>query len=283
MRAVRTELVRLRTDDGAVLDGARWWPAGAPPSAGFALCPGTATEFFSGWLGWLGGRLAREGFAAVALNRRDHGALAGFHDMETAAMDQRYAIDLLGAAGVERVVLAGHSYGTLTVPCYMAASGDPRVAALVLYAPLGDLRQATVEICGGREEYERVVAQARAMVAAGRGQEAFMIAPMIPGGLPLVHSYEVFLRKRGPEASTVGPDLLRRLAGLPVLAIRDPHDPFPATRPPTQQQLEAVGSHVRYVLLSDRGPSANAHGFEGRENEVLGVTLDWLGAQGIRP
>ncbi len=283
---VTTELVNLAIEDDIVLDGALWTPRGGASETAIALSPGTGAEFYHRWLSFAGPRLAAAGHLTLSLNRRDHGGLLGFHRFEDAALDHRHAIDFLIARGALRVVLGGHSYGTLTAPYYVAETDDARVPGLLLFAPLGDLRAASVVICGGPDAYDRIVADAREMVAARRGGEAFVIPPMVPGHLPMVHTHEIFLNKRGPEAVTVGADLIRGLGDRPLLGVRDPGDPFPATRPPAREQLEAANPHLDYVLLNDirdGGSDPEAHGYAGREEEVLEITLAWLDRNGFAP
>ena len=284
-RSHDTELVHITTDDGVALDGALWTPQAASPTA-IALFPGTGSEFYTPGLAHAGPAFAAAGYATLALNRRDHGTRVGFHTLHEAAMDHRYAVDFLAARRAENIVLGGHSFGTITVPYYIAETDDARVPALLLYAPLADLRPASVTICGGQIEYDGIVAEAERMVAAGRGGEAFLIPPMVPGGLPLVHSHEVFLDKRGPDARTVGAELIGHVGDRPLLGVRDPGDPFPATQPPARAELEAANPKLDYRLLDDIRDGATdpaAHGFAGREDEVVAITLDWLARNGLEP
>lgn len=274
--AVVTELLRLPAGPRRTLDGVAWRPAGAARRTAIALFPGTGAEFCHPPAAWLGPRLAAAGWPVLSLNRRDHGAQFGFHRFRDSAMDHGVAVDWLAAQGAERVVLGGHSYGTLTVPCYVAETGDARVAALLLLAPLGDLRAASVRIVGGEADYARIVADCRARCAEGRGDEAFLIPPMAPGTLPLMHSHAVFLDKRGPEAATIGPALIARTGDRPILGIRDPADLFPATLPPAQAELTAANARLDYVLLPDR---RRRHGRRGALSSRPGGRGDGAGAR----
>ena len=283
---VRTELLAIDAGGGIILNGAAWLPEAGAGDVGIALFPGTGAEFYQPWFDFAGPLLAAAGYPTVALNRRDHGAFFGYHKMAPAAIDHRHAVDFLWAAGARRVVLAGHSYGTLTAPLYVRNTNDARVAALILYAPLGDMRAATVAIVGGQANYDRMVAEAEAAVAAGRGGDAFLIPPMVPGATPIVHSYAVFLDKRGPDSEAVGFELIRHMGRRPLLGVRDPADPFPATKPPARERLEAANPNLTYVLLDDIPRTTiddTIHRFAGREQEVLDLTLDWLKAQGLVP
>ena len=134
---------------------------------------------------------------------------------------------------------------------------------------------------GGPETYERLVSEAREMVRAGRGKESFLMPGLTPSDRAIIHTYETFLDKRGPESKAVPYEIMKSI-DLPMLAIRDPADPLPATLSPAQQQLEAFKQRLKYVLLPDirngRMDRA-AHGFSGRQEELFGIILEWLKEQ----
>ena len=281
---IQLELVSAKTADGIVLNGLIWTPAEGKAKIGVVMIAGTYAEFYDLPFDWMGQKLAENGYLAISMNRRDHGLEFGYHNMEPAAADQKYPIDMLMARGVEKIVLAGHSYGTVTVPYYVMTTDDQRVKGLLLFSPLGDLRPASVIICGGKEKYDATVAKAKEMVAAGRAKEAFLIPPMVPGGRPIVNTAENFLNKRGPDAKTVPVEILKHVRNRPMLGIRDPGDPFPATLPPAQQMLMAANPDLEYVLMPDiRNGKTDpmAHYYLGREAEVLQITLGWLKKHGF--
>jgi hypothetical protein len=283
---IMTELVRLDAGGGIFLDGALWIPASGGSNTAIVLFPGTGAEYYNSLSAYLGPRLAAVGYTTLSINRRDHGVQFGFHTLAEGAADQGLAIDFLMERGAKQVVAGGHSYGTITVPWYIAETDDPRVPALLLYAPLGDLRPASVTICGGQDEYDRIVVQSRDMAAAGNGSDAFLIPPMVPGGMPLLHTYDVFLDKRGPDSKAVPIDLLPHMGDRKMLGIRDPADPYPATLPPAREKLEAANSNLDYILLDDVLDGAitpDAHYYRGREEEILAITLDWLADNGLKP
>lgn len=286
MTGTTTELINVRTGDGIDLAGALFLPPAGTSRTAIALFPGTGGEFYQPLFARLCPMLARAGYMTLAMNRRDHGQFFGYFTLHAAAMDQRLGIDLLDGRGAERVVLGGHSYGTITAPYYVAETDDARVAGLLLYAALGDLRRGSMLMAGGEAAYRQTVALARERQQTGRGHEVFVNPPMVPGDTPLPHRYDVFLDKRGPDSRAVAPELIRHVGDRPLLAIRDPADPFPATLPPARDQLEAASRNLRYVLLDDRragATSPEAHHFDGREDELLRLTLDWLDAQGFAP
>ncbi len=124
------------------------------------------------------------------------------------------------------------------------------------------------------------------MVAAGRGKDTFLLPPIFPGGQPRPSSYEIFLNRGGPDTKAIPIEIISQVQGRPILAIRDPADPFPATVPPAQQQLQEANENLEYVLMSDvRGGKmdAAAHQFRGREQEALRIALEWLNKQQLGP
>lgn len=280
------ELVEVETDDGIVLKGAIWTPPHGKAHIGVMLAHGGSGYFYHGFLTWLGEHFARAGYITLSMHRRDHGQEHWFHDFEPSAMDHKYMVDLLASRGVKVVVLAGYSYGTVTIPYYAAASNDPRVKAMVLFAPHGYQREGLSRAFPSKTEFDSVVAKAREMVAAERGKESFLIPSIVPGGRPRLSSYEVFLNKGGPDTKAIPVEILAKVRARPILAIRDPADPYPATIPPAEQQLKAANENLEYVLLSDirNGKmDAAAHRFIGREEEVFRLTLDWLKKHGLGP
>jgi len=276
---LNTELITLKTDDGIKLSGAVWTPSHVSTQTAIAIFPGTGSEYYEPLFIWLGEHLAAAGITTLAMNRRDHGHNFGFFSLHDAAMDQRHGIDFLSKRGIEYVLLAGHSYGTVTVPYYISETDDQRVPGLILLAALGDMRRGSMLIMGGEDPYQAAVDEAEIKVAAGLGQDSFLLPPMVAGSLPMVHNYEIFLDKRGPNSRAVPVELIKQVGDRPLFAIRDSADPFPATLPPAQEQLEHANPNLTYRLLAEAqnkpGSPAN-HYFEGREDEVLRHLLTWM-------
>lgn len=283
---VTTELVAVLASDEITLDGVLWTPPDEVSDTAIALFHGTGAGFYYPLLAWLGPRLAAMGYLTLSLNRRDHSQFFGYYPLHDASMDHAHAIDLLCARGARRVVPVGHSYGTVTAPYYVARTDDARVPALVLISALGDLRIGSMRMAGGQEPYDRLVAEARRHVAAGEGDDVFVNAPMVPGDKPLPHRWSIFLDKRGPDSEAVPAELIRHVGDRPLLAVRDPADPFPATTPPAREMLEAANPRLDYVLLDDvrNGQTdEKAHGFAGREAELLALMTGWLAGKGLGP
>lgn len=283
---IKSELVTVKTDDGITLHGALWRPVGGKARIGIVIAAGAGSEFYDDLLVWLGENFARSGYIALSMNRRDHAQEQWYHKFEPSAMDHRYMIDFLAAHGAQAIVLAGHSYGTLTGPYYVAQSDDARVKAIILYGPHGYKRDGLTRSFSSQSEYDRTAATAKEMVAAGRGTETFLLPPIRPGGRPRSSTYETFLNRGGPDTKAVPVEIIKNVQRRPILAIRDPADPYLATIPPAQQLLQEANKNLEYVLLPDikNGKmDAAAHQFRGREEEVLRITLEWLKKHKLGP
>lgn len=279
---IHPEIIKLETDDGLHLTGALWTPETGASHTAIVLCPGTGGEFYDPLFVALGEQLSAAGYMTLSMNRRDHGPNFGFYPLHDSAMDLRLGIDFLMQRGAKQVVLGGHSYGTVTAPYYIAETDDKRVPGLLLLAILGDMRRGSMLILGNEERYRSVVAEAEAKIASGKGGDAFIIPPMVPGYMPMVHTYDIFMDKRGPEARVAPIELIQQVGDRPLLGIRDPSDPFPATLPPAQEMLEAANPNLTYILLDDtRNGSVTslAHSFDGREAEISTLILHWMHSQ----
>jgi pimeloyl-ACP methyl ester carboxylesterase len=283
---IKPEFVQLKTADGITLHGLLWTPASGTARIGIVIAAGAGSEFFDDFLVKLGEGFASAGYIALSMNRRDHAAEQWYYNFEPSAMDHKYMADVLTARGAQTIILAGHSYGTLTGPYYVTASNDARVKAIILYGPHGYKRDGVMRSFGSPDDYNHAVAKAKEMVTAGRGAETFLLPPIRPGGRPRPSSYETFLNRLGPETKAVPVEIISKVLGRPILAMRDPADPYLATIPPAQQQLQEANENLEYVLLPDiRGGRADpaAHQFRGREEEVLRTTLEWLKKHKLSP
>jgi len=264
------------TADGIRLEGALWGKG----DVGFLLCAPTGEEFDSPWLSWLGQHLPEHGFAVLSLNRRDHGKEHGAHRFLASAMDHGYGMKMLEDAGCRSVILLGHSYGALTAMAYAQESRNNAIAALILCAPLDDLRRCTESLVGGREAYERILETAGTRIAQGRGGETFVLRPIFAGGAPLLHTYETFLEKRGPESRARPHELAAACGSWPILVVRDPDDPSPMMSEPEGASFRHLDYRWLQPAATQKSPR-NVHRFDGREAEVLGEMLTWLRERGI--
>lgn len=174
---VRTELVELRRADGAPVD-ALWYGADTERTA-ILHVHGKGSSVLSGPSRFLPPLMPE--VAHLAINMRCHDlaytvgtddfAVEGgmWEDLSTGHLDLEAGVAFLGARGVEKIVVCGHSSGG-----FYAADLVPRVrriAGWILLSPLTSNKFPFPMWFPTEEERVSMEKRARAMVAAGQGAE----------------------------------------------------------------------------------------------------------------
>jgi pimeloyl-ACP methyl ester carboxylesterase len=269
---MRTTLVSIPTDT-VPLEGAFHEPEGAAAGAALLL-HGNTMNFYVGPPRFLPPVLAALGLASLAFNRRGHDILstrasraaegAAFQLTREAIADNRTAAEWLAARGFPRPVVIGHSNGGMLAVRHVA--DHPGTSALVLLsAHCGGrdlVRRASAAGLLAGDRLEEITAQARALVAAGRGKE-LMLLP----GWWYVATAESFL-----DLLTELPDILELAPRVecPVLFLRgdeEPADLYPA---------EAFAQRAAGPCTVEIVPRCG-HFYVGREDAVAAVVSAWLG------
>lgn len=263
-------LVRLPTPDGKETAGALYLPPGRPPRGGVVLVHGYGGNFYSGVPAHLAPALADRGFAALAVNLRDHDAGPKTTLFEEGRWDVQAAIDALDRRGAGPIVLAGHSLGTNTVLHVAAEGRDPRLRAVVLLAPPGNAFEWNVRQFG-RERAMAVLEEAERLRAAGRGRE-LMLVDLGPLGRAL-YSADHLVSLRGPATRS---DPYRNLAavGVPVLVVRPGADRLVDAA--IADRLRAAAPPGVRVGLVDIAEAD--HGFTRHREALAEAVVRWLTA-----
>jgi pimeloyl-ACP methyl ester carboxylesterase len=269
---MRTELISIATDT-LPLDGAFHLPDGEPTAGAVLLFHGNTMNFYVGAPRFLPPVLTRLGFACLAFNRRGHDIL-GIRDSraaEGAAFqlnwegidDNRYAAAWLADRGFRAPVVIGHSNGGMLAVKHV--SDHPATPAMVLLSAHGGgkggvLRTSRAGMLAG-DRMEEVTAQARALVAAGKGRE-LMLVP----GWWYVLSAESYL-----DRMTEMPDVLELAPTIkcPTLYIRgdaEDRDTYPA-----EAFKERSGGPCDVEIV----PDCN-HFYIRREAAICDLVSGWL-------
>lgn len=82
-------------------------------------------------------RLSAKGYTTLSILSRTSN---GWYNprVEDTALDIEAAVDFLAANGIDQIVLAAHSFGSIKISQYQAARKDTRVKALLHWAPTAD-------------------------------------------------------------------------------------------------------------------------------------------------
>ena len=213
------------------------------------------------------------GLACLAFNRRGHDILsirdsraaegAGLQLTKEGIEDNNYAPRWLAERGFSRPVMIGHSNGGMLAVKHVA--NQPETRAMVLLSAHGGGRDGVQRtsraglLAGDR--LDQITAQARALVAAGRGRE-LMLMP----GWWYVISAESFL-----DRMTEMPDVLELASTIhcPTLFIRGDEE-SPETYP-AERFKERAGGPCDVEIV----PNCN-HFYVGREASICELVSGWL-------
>jgi len=266
--AACAELITLRTTDGVRLDGVLYRAAGKERRPALLLVHGYGGYFYGGYLLALAQAAAEQGYTAVALNMRDHGAGPKTSRFTDNAGDIAAGIKYLRELGHAQFVLLGQSMGTNRVLYYQASSGDPSIVATVLVSGPGNLFEWNVWQFG-KEKAQANVDEAAKLAAAGREDE-MMLVDLGPLGKAL-YSAGYLLSLRGPQAQS-DPYRNAQKVRNPVLVIQGKQDQLIAADIGKRLKAAATASRRADLLVMEDAD----HGFRGREDALIDRVLEWL-------
>ena len=267
-RVVRTELIEVHTTDGVKLDGVLREPYPIRAKAGVVMVHGYGGNFYSGIMAFLPEALSRRGFATLALNMRDHDLGPKKNLFEDNLLDIAAGVDEMARQGFEALFLYGHSMGTNRVLFYLAEIQDPRIAAVILTGPPGNLFQWNVRTFGLKAATE-VLRRAQELKAEGKG-DTWMLIDLGPLGKTLYTANHV-VSLRGPQSLSDPFMNIARLA-KPVLVVHGLADRL--ADPQVADQLKNNAGHGSSVTVRKIGGAD--HRFRKHEKELEEIITQWL-------
>jgi pimeloyl-ACP methyl ester carboxylesterase len=266
--SVRTELVRIKTEDGIGLAGLLYQPQQAEIRAGVVMVHGYGGNFYTDVMSFLPHSLALRGIAALAINMRGHDLGPKRDRFEESRQDIAAAVNDMARRGIRPIFLYGHSMGTNRVLYYLAVTGDSRVAGAILTGPPGNLFEWNVRVFG-REAASRVLRGAQDLVAAGRGDQ-WMVVDLGPFGKALYTAHHV-VSLRGPLSVS---DPFRNISQVtrPILVVHGLADRLadPAVADELRRNAPAP-EQITVILI----PGAE-HSFRDHEKLLEAAVYTWL-------
>jgi pimeloyl-ACP methyl ester carboxylesterase len=264
-------LISIPTDTHA-LDGLYYEPD-APARGAAMLLHGNCMNFYTGAPRFLPPHLNALGLAALSFNRRGHDMVASlnsravsggsFQMTKEAIADNGYAAGFLKQRGFATPIVIGHSNGGMLAVQHVADHSETP-ALVLLSAHLGGKtivpHASKVGLLGG-DRIAEVEAEARRMVAEGRGKD-LMVLP----GWWWVITAESYL-----DYASELPDVLELAPRItcPVLYIRG--DKEPAHVYPAEDFAARAGGRCDVRIVKDCD-----HFYGGREDDISRIVTDWL-------
>lgn len=248
--------------------------AEALPAAGYPFLRGNLRE----------AELLRiDEFPSAAEVRKGGGA---FHRFDDCVPDIRAWLDQAESTGHDRVVLLGHSLGSLKATHYLARTQDPRVAGLVL-ASTADLI-AMHEARYSPEERRSFESLAQRMVREGSGEE-LMPAECAMGLMRQPVSAASYLDRFGPVPAWDVMDLAGRGSARAFSALRQVRVPVLAlfgtvSETVAAEEIEPAFERLRRAAVAapsfttDVLEGAN-HFYTGHGARLAAAMLTWLNSE----
>ena len=271
--------------DGFRIDGALWQPQSRKPADTTLVVHihGSGSNHVNPPSSALGAGLAATGRAMLAISTRQHDALVATENFFDISRDIGAAVHTGRALGYRRIVLQGHSLGTIQVMFYAATNWDGDIKAVSLLAGFGNLPWKTRTILVQNEdEFKAMTDAAMRSLRAGRPEE---ILPLPMGWFTdkkMPVSARHFLTYRRAEFSAADGTFWIRRVPLPILMVRNEADGVVQPFEPYMllSAAHAEGSlveSIKYVLLPDRRPpSLEGHSFRGNETLLMATLAAWL-------
>jgi pimeloyl-ACP methyl ester carboxylesterase len=172
-QGVQFELVEFQSE-GRLVQGGMFTPdpqVFAQPTVGVVLVHGVESYWYTGPPMFLAAYLADQGYATLGYNGIHSGSTFRTSEFETAVNEVGTAVAFLKGRGFRSVVLVGHSLGTAIVEYYQGTQPDPSVTAVAVYGPHTNIPAITKDALLGPELYAKFLAECRALVAKGKGDE----------------------------------------------------------------------------------------------------------------
>ena len=265
---IDVDLVRLQTKDGVKLTGILRQPRMSKTKACVVLIHGYSGNFYSGVMGFLPEALADRGFAALAINMRDHDRGPKHNRFEDNRYDIMAAVDKMAQLGYHPIFLYGHSMGTNRVLYYIAATQDDRIKGIILTGPPGNLFEWNISVFGA-EAAKSVLRQAQDLVAKGKGDQ-WMLINLGPLGKALYTANHV-VSLRGPKTLS---DPYKNIAHIsrPILVVHGLADRL--ANPDVADRLRNSATPKANVTVV-KIPGAD-HRFSHHQEQLVSVVTRWV-------
>lgn len=270
----RQDVVRVTASDGNVVASVLTTPKGGMNVNTPALVhihggPGASPLAGSG--PWIAEGLAARGYTTMAPLVRHGSDLYGFN-FDEQNKDVKAVVDYLAGVGFKEIIMSGSSFGSISSTRYVIDTKDPRIKAVIHFAPTADMN-AYAKRALGAEAYDRAVADAGKLVSEGRGDTVISRS--------FTHEAATWLYLWGPASVGVNSVLFKQIH-QPMLLLFGDKDPFGDEARLQELKAAATSSSKTDYLFYKGGVS---HSFYPKETHprVIEDVSQWLASVGLGP
>lgn len=285
------KFLSIKTIDGLPVQAALWQPDGKSPAATtlIVMVHGSGGNYARSPTSGLSRSLSEKGFAALAVNTRQHDEKRNTDNFFETSRDIDAAVQTAKALGYHSIVLQGHSIGTLQVLFYAATNWDRDIKAIVQLSALGDLTWRSRYLQIQDEDKFRLLSEAASKsLREGTEKEILPLRMRRTANEEEPVTAEHFLTYRAEAtAGADGPYWIRRVT-RPILMVRDAGDiivpPFePYTLLSSATSSGSLVPNIKFVVLPDaKGPNPGGHFFADNVKELSDTIVGWLADQHLR-
>lgn len=282
------KFLSIKTIDGLLVDSALWQPGRKTPAETtlIVMVHGSGGNYARDPNGTLSRNLSAKGFAALAINTRQHDDKRNTDNFFATSHDIDAAVQTAKALGYHSIVLEGHSLGTLQVLFYAATNWDSDIKAVVQLSTLGDLpwRSRYLQI-QDEDKFRDLSEAALKSLREGKEKEIMPLRMRRTATVEEAVTGEHFLTYRSDAtAGADGPYWIRRVP-RPILMVRDAGDiiipPFePYTLLSSATSPGSLVPSIKFVTLPDaKGPHPGGHFFAENGKSLSETIAQWLADQ----
>ena len=278
------QFLAIKAIDGFRVAGALWQPTNKAPADTTMIVQvhGSGANLTELPLRAIAKTLSAKGYAALTISTRQHDEHVNTDNFFDIRKDIEAAVATAKALGYRRIVLEGHSLGTVQVEYFAATNWDPSFQAVILTGPFGKLPwKSRIIIIQNEDTYKALTAAALDFAKAGKPAELLpMKMPYI--GRQTAVTAQHFLTYRDDQTSAADGTYWMPRIPLPVLMLRDQADGVVLPFEPYMllSAAHAEGSlvpSIAYVVVPDqRPPSAAGHIFTDNTDALVEAVSAWL-------
>lgn len=288
------KFLAIKALDGSPIEAALWQPNGKEPVATtlVVMVHGSGGSYRRAPASALGPRLATKGYATLAINTRQHDDKVNTDNFLDVRRDIEAAVQVGRALGYRKLVLQGHSLGSVQVQFFAATNWDQDIKAVVLLGAFGNLPWKTRNILVQDEQrFRELVEASMKSLRDGTLDQVLPVkmrfsipvsATTASAGPDVPVTGQHFLTYRWDKTSIADSTFWIHRIPRPILMVRDQSDgvilPFePYMLVSAAHSEGSLATSIDYVLLPNSSPpSLRGHSFGGNEQPLTEVITKWL-------
>ena len=281
------QFLSIKAIDGYKVAAALWQPEKKAPGATMLVqIHGSGANLAELPLRTVARALSAKGYGALTISTRGHDENLNHDNFYDVRKDIEAAVATAKALGYSKIVLDGHSLGTIQVEYYAATDWDPAIKGIVISGPFANLPWKTRTVLIQNEDaYAALAKAAVGAVQQGKAGEVLPVKMPYLGGRQTPVTAQHFLTYRDQETSAADGTYWLPRVPHPVLMLRNQADgiilPFePYMLLAAAKAPGALVPSITYEVVPDQHPpSAAGHVFTDNTDALIAAISKWLTEQ----